>query len=826
MAGSPPNSNPKAPPNSQNSFGALTSVETQAKVGHFKLTWVKVPVGEQTTDLDDSDVVDNHGVPKELLFQFVHKEMQKEESLISLPWAILFLVVYANILFSHHHSEIIGDVEHAISTDLHENSVFAYTDPGFMAHKDLSDVNNAQDIFSWLRVGLCPLLFRNFHVWSEIYGKDERWPDKVVSEEERSFYLQYNRLIGGVQLTQTRGEPTTCPNPDLADILNAKCNDGDEVLDLNLHIEPEPLQIKTSNFLQKADPKFDIFFLFGEDPENVNMRLRQMELSNWIDNKTISVGAHFMSYNAHFDVITRTSMMFFFSRSGKMWRKILHSSLVVHPYKDPLTYAWDGIFSVMLISLLIREATEIFVVFKESKTRRKSQFFFIKQYVDVWNMVDWLSIVVGAVLVVMWAQHSLFNMRTIREQVKLVAENDKGRFGGFASLMVLETLVRDMFTAFHQTESFVHYVRIIASLYPIVLMMRLFKAFNAQPRLAIVTRTIYTAGRDLLHFCVIFIATFLPFTLMAHGLFAREIVEFRTWGRSFSTCFDALVGDWDLSDMKKADRTMTLIWFCSFQVTMTLVLLNMLLAIIMDVYTDVKGRIHQAQGINEEIAKVLRRWKQNRRGHRLTLRKIKKFLACHSTWRRNSTSHHSDDSEHIFFVKHFVDCAPGLKEEQARRLMVNAVQAFRLEHEEKMTIHHALRAILNIQKHVFSLEELKKARHKQSHPEPNRTVSTLSSFSAASHEDAPHKVHQQDEEQHPPLEMDLGQHMISRLEALESTQNECVASITKLDSNLQKFEESQNLRMDRLEKLVLQLVDKKEQQMLKFNAADGTRLQI
>ena len=42
--------------------------------------------------------------------------------------------------------------------------------------------------------------------------------------------------------------------------------------------------------------------------------------------------------------------------------------------------------------------------------------------------------------------------------------------------------------------------RMLLAAYPGVIVLRLFKAFNAQPRLALVTRTLQAAGTDLYHF--------------------------------------------------------------------------------------------------------------------------------------------------------------------------------------------------------------------------------------------------------------------------------------------------------------------------------------
>merc|ERR1719265_230686 len=95
-----------------------------------------------------------------------------------------------------------------------------------------------------------------------------------------------------------------------------------------------------------------------------------------------------------------------------------------------------------------------------------------------------------------------------------------------------------------------HSVRYLCVFYPMVIMCRLFKAFAAQPRLALVTRTLSMAAIDVGHFGIVFVTIFFSYAVMGHTLFGREVYDFSDLGRSVNSCFCILMGDFDLSEMR------------------------------------------------------------------------------------------------------------------------------------------------------------------------------------------------------------------------------------------------------------------------------------
>merc|ERR1711904_537481 len=98
-------------------------------------------------------------------------------------------------------------------------------------------------------------------------------------------------------------------------------------------------------------------------------------------------------------------------------------------------------------------------------------------------------------------------------------------------------LVDEFTNLLEYATSYIHTFKLALSLYPLVIIFRLFKAFSAQPRLAVVTRTMKNAMSDLLHFMLVFCSVFVSFAISGVVLFGREVYGFTTFPRAMNSCF-------------------------------------------------------------------------------------------------------------------------------------------------------------------------------------------------------------------------------------------------------------------------------------------------
>lgn len=66
----------------------------------------------------------------------------------------------------------------------------------------------------------------------------------------------------------------------------------------------------------------------------------------------------------------------------------------------------------------------------------------------------------------------------------------------------------------------------------LLLIARLLKLMDFQPRLGVVTRSLWLAGPDLIHFAIVAGMVFVGYAMMAHLIFGNVIEKFATFGVS------------------------------------------------------------------------------------------------------------------------------------------------------------------------------------------------------------------------------------------------------------------------------------------------------
>merc|ERR1719487_1514337 len=129
-----------------------------------------------------------------------------------------------------------------------------------------------------------------------------------------------------------------------------------------------------------------------------------------------------------------------------------------------------------------------------------------------------------------------------------------------------------------------------------------------------VTKTLASAANDIAHFGVVFTTVFCIYALSGMILFGQELFEYANFGRSLNTCWRILLGDFDWERMNDVGRLEAGIWFWTFTILVLQVMLNMLLAVIMDVYTEVKSSIGEAETLLSQSIEIFERFRARRRG--------------------------------------------------------------------------------------------------------------------------------------------------------------------------------------------------------------------
>merc|ERR1712151_541189 len=85
-------------------------------------------------------------------------------------------------------------------------------------------------------------------------------------------------------------------------------------------------------------------------------------------------------------------------------------------------------------------------------------------------------------------------------------------------------------------------------------------------------------------------------------------------------------GDFDWEELRQVGRQDAAMWFVPFTIIVVMLLLNMMMAIIMDTYSEVKDSLENADTLWTEGRKVWRRWRAARRHEIIELPVVKQHL--------------------------------------------------------------------------------------------------------------------------------------------------------------------------------------------------------
>lgn len=551
-----------------------------------------------------NEVVMQHGVPRDAVLRYVQQELDEAANFCSLPGTLMFVISYAIVVVIHDDAVVIRAVENSIALDVEGNANFAY-DSTYMAHKDIDSVNSFTDFYSWTRTGFLPLYLPQSYSVSE--GKDPTNPQVAAfmrnyTMRERGTILNYDRIVGGIRFRQQREPAQKCvAGESLMNFYGEECY-GDR----HHALEPE----MGMAYQRITKPSNVTWFYVHEETYMHQYRITMMEAANWLDPSTTKVEIAIPVYTGEFGLHTLVNVNFYFSRSGHIWKEVMPLSAFGEWYLKWYYILYDLVWFALLLSLLKTEVLEVLSYIRNSGNPAQALW---EEYVNFWNVIDWVSIGSGIFIVVLALASFSGTDKCTKEALKVasVPTSDKEAYAKQVATYV---------DALEYTCFYVHTLRLVLSTYPLVIVIRLFKAFKAQPRLALVTNTLAVTYVDLLHFMLVFCSIFLTLCISGFVLFGRRVEMFETFPRSINTVFRLMLGDFDWDELRKTGYIDGFLWLALTLSVLNLLLLNMVLAIVMDGYAEAKKRSVSQDTLIQEIQMIIVNYYKERKGVWVPLR--------------------------------------------------------------------------------------------------------------------------------------------------------------------------------------------------------------
>lgn len=592
--------------------------------------WVRSLEGEGNAGSHEvislKEVVEDWGVPSYLVEDHIIKEANHYASCKSLPFTILLVVSYAVMAIQHLDAPRVRAVENSISFDIIDNANFAFDIFEYAGQKDHTDVNSLTDFWSFMTVGLVPLLFVQEHTWSEdLYHRNFTVepgiaPVLELPKDKWGLYINYNRIVGGVRMRQERSESVPCwISETLNKFYGRNCrSDVGEARQYDL--DP-PVSVARDT---EANGEYTEWLWVHWPYDAVADRVVELEANMWLDDMTRKVEVSIPIYNGEYSTHALINVNFYFSRGGHIWKEIVTQFCFAEWFTGWTHYVFDALYVCCILWIFFNEMIDILSVITESGIGGLKS-----EYLDLWNAVDWISVLTGITLMAFF----------VEALVKTGRLNEAAVAFGELPQPIPENVtdvaeVREYMDQLESAVTWVTFLQRWLARYPCIVVFRLFKAFHAQPRLALVTLTLSNSAVDLAHFLAVCFCVACGFLTSGVLLFGRDVVELSTMERGIIYLFRTLLGDFDYDELRLAGRIFPAsLWFAFFCIVVSLLLMNMLLAIVMDAYSVVKSNTVSSMTLVQQIEMIV----NAARAHHVPHSVIIRALHEHEKYRRSGS---------------------------------------------------------------------------------------------------------------------------------------------------------------------------------------------
>eukprot|EP00929_Paragymnodinium_shiwhaense_P016744 TRINITY_DN12537_c0_g1_i1.p1 TRINITY_DN12537_c0_g1~~TRINITY_DN12537_c0_g1_i1.p1 ORF type:complete len:869 (+),score=205.13 TRINITY_DN12537_c0_g1_i1:156-2762(+) len=569
-------------------------------------------------------------VDKESLLDYVEAQEHQKQIFLQLPFSVLYFACFIVMVFGH-----LSIYSSAMVQREHRSMLAGTTYEGVAftsGHKDIEDIDTKEDIYTFLKEVVVPM-------YIQPYGPNDPYRN-----------LRYNQLIGGILLQQLRRDRVDCteehpnigpfeegtesnpilkgfecypfdsesrdcfgPDPLTLDGVTGWCPDTKKdkekvVRRLSGMNATEATAGRRLDYVQQgggsggykkgntAPSPENTFTVYLNEYEGVTRNLKKVQIlqdNGWIDFHTAWVGVKFLVFNPDLGMFVHVVVSIYIPPSGIFLPHIAMQSFQPMFFMDSWVIVWDLVWSSMLLWFTIRV---ILGIAKAARHRQMGGWF-----TNGWNWIDICCCVGGYTLLLTYL--FLFSgLNVVKDKAMDVRMNDPlaARMEGatdaeFAEkVFMYEDLVSSMHWEASSLSSNFMNGKMLLCWYTVMIAVKFLQCFSAQPKLAVVTNTLKEAGTDVGHFLIVFLAIYFAFAISGMFMFGRRMWEFSSFTQSCISCFLMCLGEFDMSEYTTDMQYTGFIWFFLFQVLLILLMMNMLMAIIMDQYTEVKANASSA----------------------------------------------------------------------------------------------------------------------------------------------------------------------------------------------------------------------------------------
>mmetsp|Transcript_24548 Transcript_24548/g.53408 ORF Transcript_24548/g.53408 Transcript_24548/m.53408 type:complete len:791 (-) Transcript_24548:33-2405(-) len=555
---------------------------------------------------------------RDIILHNLEVQQKRTWGLLSLPFSLIFFFAFAYSAFQHEDVTNRYVIESGLSTVLGEGT---------------SEISTIGETWTWMNDVFFPKVFKQTDYRGEPLTDKSDW----------SHVLSYNALVGPVWIEQERSTKILCSDEsDIAKDMycyDAETSDisdfgvdvpfvisapedsnyagGNVTLEEKIEFFQRPFKVSeetgaSSRRLRIMLPTFqdrlsggslsagigkDITFSAAFYPnmpyDEIQERLNYMYQRQWIDKQTkhINFFATFLNVEMGRPRLQSFSLTLSFARSGDVFRKLRTDTIFLSFWSGATSMAADAAYFVLLMIVTVLEIRDIYKLQQKRK---------LSSYIRTgWFLLQWVTILVGWGIILMY-QYLNLALGSLQDDLDALVDAQSADIPAETNLLGGSFIDNTSTWAYNAT-----YLAIVVAQFHLLLMMRFFVAFRAQPRLGVVVNTLEACMLDILHFLVILFPSGIAYAISGCFVFGKRLEEFSDIKSAIGYCFKILVEtEYDWPELSEEHYWTTGLWVWSFMVFLAMLMLNMVLAIVLDVYSEQRKSAGKSESITETIMSI------------------------------------------------------------------------------------------------------------------------------------------------------------------------------------------------------------------------------
>ncbi|ETL32244.1 hypothetical protein L916_15122 [Phytophthora nicotianae] len=479
-----------------------------------------------------------------ITFQAAHEALVHDRSIVRSVGRIIYSAIYFGLftamLFTHIPTSRMYEQAYAVSSILAQSGDDTVTPTSPIKFYNIGQLG---DVFDWLNNAFVPSVF----VTQDQNGVD------LPSEDYARIGL-FNKGLGGVLIEVYRKSTVDCGADGSLYMVYPVCH-----------------------AYQGLDNEYQSYLLiFSLNATEALEGLSDWKNQNWIDNSTDKVVISVLTYNGELEGYVVTELTLEFHAGGYITPKAKARPTISIPYgkkssyvNDILVWIWWIVALVWAISCVLEWRKKENRPSRPSMITRLFGLFIVEAVMCVFYAI-WASIA------------SLLNDYDFQDSLWKLADpyalDVNGTEDDIRSLnVVIDNLKRiaDLTSA----------LRVVGAVIIALIGLQILNRFRFHPQLNILTRTVTSALKQFAAFFIVFIVIFLTFTIIGSMIFGDRANEFSSLDNSMASCINMLFGVFDFESIKDLQFSVAFYWI--YMVVVSLVLMNMMLAIVLDAYDEV-----------------------------------------------------------------------------------------------------------------------------------------------------------------------------------------------------------------------------------------------